>query len=972
MCGRGYDVFVAIMLSLVMVSVVNGQGCSSTCPPVNFGQVVPALCEGDVVDLPSKRYEICDPSNAGSFTMNDLAGPGRVTVFANYYTGCNAGRRESGVFAHVSQRFYNQYGKRTTFIQSLKGGGTCQQWADLFQTDALQLYGDDSSVSVSVIPKEMPWTVDDGNYELRDDLFTTPFGHPSYVILDGNLQIRHKFIGPCCGYEDYYDCTADIAKLLDVQLTAAIETILQETVEEEVILPDGEDPLVDTSSDQEITLVDCEIGDWANWSECSVTFGSGVQFRHRVVTPGACYALAPPIETQSCEANVGTEDVDEDTCIQEFGQNYEIETIASGFDSPRDVAFHPTPGYHLGEYSEGRPFSPNVGGEEAWVVNGNNHSVSIIASLGTDQQTTMSRRDRGYYHYMINGTALAFNMVSNSNRTTDRDGYNYWAICNDNLNTYIDTKEANYFMGPTLYNSSPKKRNVVNRLGDECQPEDSPCYFLHSDMLHESPGCIGIAHDPETITAYGNVYWAFDSTGNRNSGQLVRFDFQQPHGPGSMDHSIAAIRRYVEVELERGPPGVHAGMVVHPTLRQLILSVPGSNKILVVGADSGQFARTAREEYPIFSNRLPSFEYSIWECAEFAEFATNLDMPTGLALSLDGETLFVGERGSGNILVYEIRTGAPLYSIPTPFRSIGGLAVSPKTGMLYFVDQDTNTLNRIQPLEDCTNPVPSRVNPSFEEAFQQVVEDIFGIDQETAGQSVSPFSLMMHDFTCQVDPVIPNATFFDQVHVNTGYADENPNVQSVMAGMDEAAALLANRTDCEWDSELNFDALLLGGYFCHQCLPEQKLACDMGGVCTNVQWVGYTCGNEYVIQTGENAQIQTANGTLVDPSEVVLKDQVTYRFTVVGDGTVCAQRTKEVCASKGPLLVAIHNEGQNEISFTIDGKEAFQLAVETVPKSKKLSGGALAGIVIASLVGVALGIFAISKLAAAEKKGDGK
>ena len=50
-------------------------------------------------------------------------------------------------------------------------------------------------------------------------------------------------------------------------------------------------------------------------------------------------------------------------------------------------------------------------------------------------------------------------------------------------------------------------------------------------MLHESPSCIGIAHDPEVTTAFGNVYWAFDTTGNRENGQLVRFDFQQPHGP---------------------------------------------------------------------------------------------------------------------------------------------------------------------------------------------------------------------------------------------------------------------------------------------------------------------------------------------------------------------------------------------------------------------------------------------------------
>lgn len=87
------------------------------------------------------------------------------------------------------------------------------------------------------------------------------------------------------------------------------------------------------------------------------------------------------------------------------------------------------------------------------MVNGFNHSVSIVASLGTPVQTTINRRDRGYYHYMINATALAFNMVGNSGRSPDRDTFNYFAVCNDNLNTYLGSKEPNYFMGPTFYDS---------------------------------------------------------------------------------------------------------------------------------------------------------------------------------------------------------------------------------------------------------------------------------------------------------------------------------------------------------------------------------------------------------------------------------------------------------------------------------------------------------------------------------------
>ena len=58
--------------------------------------------------------------------------------------------------------------------------------------------------------------------------------------------------------------------------------------------------------------------------------------------------------------------------------------------------------------------------------------------------------------------------------------------------------------------------------------------------------------------------------------------------------------------------------------------------------------------------------------------------------------------------------------------------------------------------------------------------------------------------------------------------------------MDVDAAALANRTDCGWADPLNYDALLLGGFYCHTCLPDP---CPHGGTCSNVQWRGYTCDN---------------------------------------------------------------------------------------------------------------------------------
>lgn len=341
-----------------------------------------------------------------------------------------------------------------------------------------------------------------------------------------------------------------------------------------------------------------------------------------------------------------------------------------------------------------------------------------------------------------------------------------------------------------------------------------------------------------------------------------------------------------------------SGMLVHPTRRELFVAVPGKNRILKIQADSGRFARTAREEYPIFSNRLPSFEYSIWECVENSIFVPDIKQPTGMALSLDGERLFVAERGTGMIHAYEIETGALLYTIPTQFETIGGMAFAPNGGELYFVDDKTNSLNSVKVLSECGVDYAPRTDPKYSSALRSATVAL-GV--------ANPFDLIAE--TCTVNPIVPNATLFDQVHVDTGYASDNPDVQSVMAGMDAAAALLANRTDCEYDSELNFDALLLGGYFCHICLPNQDQTCGGGGSCINVQWSGYICDNEFKIVPNEDSGLpdryllQTMNGTDVDVNELVLKAGITYKFYVdTEDEEICLSTriSQDVALSRTP------------------------------------------------------------------------
>lgn len=83
---------------------------------------------------------------------------------------------------------------------------------------------------------------------------------------------------------------------------------------------------------------------------------------------------------------------------------------------------------------------------------------------------------------MNNLTALAFNSKISETRLPDQDTFNYFAICNDNINNYVGTKRPNYFMGPTFYDTDVVnkvgRKNTVNRLGEDCgdKPYDE-CFF---------------------------------------------------------------------------------------------------------------------------------------------------------------------------------------------------------------------------------------------------------------------------------------------------------------------------------------------------------------------------------------------------------------------------------------------------------------------------------------------------------------
>jgi hypothetical protein len=181
---------------------------------------------GDVLsdDDQTRTFPVCFPQNTDSAPESvTLHTPGKITIVANVYTGCNAGRRESFQYAQTATSLSEESGN-VIFLASLKGG-SCGSWGNTF-------YGSTSN---------FPWTTSDENYYIRDLLFTN-YPHPSYAVVDWDGVVRHKFVGPCCGYEGYYDCTVETAFELDGTLRQHVQELeaelsLLETAPEETPSP---------------------------------------------------------------------------------------------------------------------------------------------------------------------------------------------------------------------------------------------------------------------------------------------------------------------------------------------------------------------------------------------------------------------------------------------------------------------------------------------------------------------------------------------------------------------------------------------------------------------------------------------------------------------------------------------------------------------------------------------------------------
>lgn len=317
-----------------------------------------------------------------------------------------------------------------------------------------------------------------------------------------------------------------------------------------------------------------------------------------------------------------------------------------GLTTPRDLAFN--------------PLQP----DELWIVNFGDDSMVIVHDASTDGRTAERRKDGYALHFMAKPSAIAFGQDATS---IGKPGT--FATCEESRNTYDDTKPPNDFMGATLWSSDLSVFAALNPNG----------LGSHLDMLHESPNCVGLAHEKD------NVYWAFGGLKN----EIVRYDFQKDNGIGNDNHSDGKALHYVTGQLKYSAK-IPGHVFFHEPDSLLYIADTGNSRIVTLDTTSGTLGAKVTPKEPMAQDAMMTG-------ATIAEFTSGtLQAPSGL--EIHNEILYVSDNATSRITAFALDTAKPLNYLDTglPAGSLMGMAFGPD-GRLYIVDAVGSQVLRIDP-----------------------------------------------------------------------------------------------------------------------------------------------------------------------------------------------------------------------------------------------------------------------------------
>ncbi len=281
--------------------------------------------------------------------------------------------------------------------------------------------------------------------------------------------------------------------------------------------------------------------------------------------------------------------------------------------------------------------------------------MAVVSDATSATPSAELKEDGNSWHFMRRPAAMAWS-----------EGL-LFATCGEALTDNYEDDDIPY-AGPVLWSSDPAI------FGVEPLPEQNG---THLDMLHETPYCMGIAHEAD------NAYWAF----NGLAGSLDRVDFHAPHQIGGENHSDGEVHRYIAGQLLRVPEV--PSHLVYDKMRSLVYVVDtGHARVLSVDPSTA----TPGDEIKKYELLAAS---GAMEGAEVSTLiaAGKLERPSGIALADD--VLYVTDNATSRIHTFDI-TGKALRIFDTglPAGSLAGITLGPD-GSLYLSDLLSGSAYRI-------------------------------------------------------------------------------------------------------------------------------------------------------------------------------------------------------------------------------------------------------------------------------------
>jgi hypothetical protein len=285
-------------------------------------------------------------------------------------------------------------------------------------------------------------------------------------------------------------------------------------------------------------------------------------------------------------------------------------------------------------------------------------AAAVISGADGAAPQAVLKEDGNSWHFMRRPTAIAWG-----------DGDLFGSCGEGRTDNYED--DPTPYAGPVLWSSNPDVFGVEPQEGQN---------GTHLDMLHETPYCMGIAHES------GNAYWAV----NGDVGALDRYDFRLPHQIGGEDHADGEVYRYARGELLRVPE-VPSHAAYDKKRKLVYVADTGHGRLLSVDPSTA----TLGGAIDVYEELHGSGEMVGASVVELVPPGT-LQAPSGVALA--GDVLYVTDNATSHVHAFST-DGTALGSLDTalPTGTLAGVAVGPDM-RVYFTDLLTGAVRRVTPL----------------------------------------------------------------------------------------------------------------------------------------------------------------------------------------------------------------------------------------------------------------------------------